>query len=59
MIGFYKLGDYVVFDTESESPPPLQRLTKWVEYYKAKFNIQTKPKKDLFNVLEGLDLSEE
>lgn len=59
MIGFYTLNNHVVFAPEPDAPPPLQRLTKWVEYYKVKFNIQTKPKKDLFNVLQGLDLTEE
>lgn len=59
MIGFYKLGDYIIFHSEPDSPKPLARLTKWVEYYKDKFGIRTKPKKDLFNVLEGLELSDE
>lgn len=58
MIGFYRLGEFIVFHTEPDSPKPLERLTKWVEYYKAKFNIQTKPKKDLFNQLGNLDLSD-
>jgi len=58
MIGFYKLGDFVILHTEPDSPKPLVRLTKFVEYYKAKFNIRTKPKKDLFDVLGELDLSE-
>jgi len=58
MIGFYRLGDYIVLHTEPDSPKPLERLGKWVEYYKTKFNIQTKPKKDLFNQLGNLDLSD-
>jgi hypothetical protein len=58
MIGFYRLGDHIIFHTEPDSPKPLERLAKFVEYYKAKFNIQTKPKKDLFNQLGVLDLSD-
>lgn len=59
MIGFYVLNNHVIFSPEPDAPSPLQRLTKWVEYYKTKFNIQTKPKKDVFNVLGTLDLTEE
>lgn len=59
MIGFYQLGDHIVFHAEPDSPKPLDRLTKWVEYYKKKFGVRTKPKKDLYNVLEGLELSDE
>lgn len=58
VIGFYKLGDNVVFHGEPDAPSPMQRLIKFVEYYKEKFNIKTKPKKDLFNILKDLDLTE-
>lgn len=56
MIGFYKLGNYLVFHAEPDGDKPLVRLTKFVEYYKKKFKLRTKPRKDLFNVLENLEL---
>jgi len=59
MIGYYKLGTFVVFHSEPDSPKPYERLAKWIDYYKAKFGIETKPKKDLYDVLEGLELTDD
>lgn len=59
MIGFYKLGDFVILHSEPDSQKPLKRLSLFIEYYKQKFGIRTKPKKDLFDVLGDLELTDD
>ena len=53
--GFYVYQNHIIFNEEEKSLVPLERLTKFVEYYRKKFNIKTRIKEDEFADLDILE----
>ncbi len=65
IMGFYvypwkKEGEvaHLVFNGEAGHPPPIERLELFVEYYKKKLKIKTRPTKSSFHSLSKLLLTD-
>jgi len=57
--GFYVYRRHLVFTEEENSESPMERLIKFIDYYKRKFNIKTTIREDLFSELDELEINEE
>jgi len=53
-----KESPHIVFNKEKNSPEPMARVEDFVEYFRKKFRIEVRPKRGLFDSLEGLDLTD-
>jgi len=55
--GFYVYRRHLVFTEEENSESPMERLIKFIDYYKRKFNLKTSIREDLFSELDELELT--
>lgn len=58
VMGFYVYREHVVFNTEKDAAAPQVRLEMFVEYFRKKFGIETKPKHSLFDALDELEMTD-
>lgn len=49
---------HLVFNKEKNSGEPMARVEDFIEYFRKKFRIKVRPKRGLFDSLEGLDLTD-
>jgi len=55
--GFYVYRGHVIFnEEEGQEKTPMERIIIFIEYFKKKFNIKTRVRKSVFQVLDELDL---